>query len=281
MIQDLSHDLKALQELPLLPHTFERVMRLLNDPRSSPHKLADTIGQDPALTLRVLRLANSPHYGGDDRVAGLDNAVGRIGRTSVRGLLLSLHLLQAEMESVRPLLERLAHHGYATGLAARVIARIQRVSQVNHIFSAALLHDLGYLSRLQAFPDAADPDAWLASVAEEEARDGSHCRWGHACAQAWNLPEEIADTILYHTNPPRESPHFWIMAMVHAGDIVCRQHGLSPVLNRDVEELRPHVAEYLALAAEQWQQVANETRMALQQSGWLPGTTSLLEEVQS
>src|SRR5947209_244780 len=102
MTQETTRDLKSLQELPLLPHTFDRIMRLLDDPRSREHKLADAVAQDPALALKVLRLANSPYYGASGQVTGLDQALGLIGSTSVRGLLLSLHLLQSHLESVRP-----------------------------------------------------------------------------------------------------------------------------------------------------------------------------------
>lgn len=279
MSQDLTRDLKALQELPLLPHTFERVMRLLDNPRTSEHKLADAIGQDPALTLKVLRLANSPYYGASGQVAGLDEAIGLIGMNSVRGLLLSLHLLQSHLETVRPLLERFAHHGYATARAARVIARMLRRSHVSVLTTAALLHDLGYLCRLQAYPEVAEYGQWEGRLAEEERTGGGdHHQWGHGAARAWNLPDEISEAILHHPEPRPALPHFAVTAVVHAGDVLCRQRGLSPVAAAGPASLTPAVAEFLGLSAEQWDQIEAETRLALQQTGWLPGTSSLLEQ---
>ena len=58
-------DLRHMDQLPSLPTVVTRLMAMINDPKVSTQDLAQALREDPPLTARVLRLANSSVYGGE------------------------------------------------------------------------------------------------------------------------------------------------------------------------------------------------------------------------
>ncbi|MDA0256804.1 MAG: HDOD domain-containing protein, partial [Chloroflexi bacterium] len=58
-----------LAELRPLPAVAARALQLAEGDRFSAHELAGAIAADPALTARILRLANSAYYGFPRRIA--------------------------------------------------------------------------------------------------------------------------------------------------------------------------------------------------------------------
>ena len=70
---------KGAVRLVSLPDVFVRVTRLVDDPRASSAMIARVIGEDPALTARLLRIANSPLYGFPARIDTITRAIAVIG----------------------------------------------------------------------------------------------------------------------------------------------------------------------------------------------------------
>jgi hypothetical protein len=63
-----------------------RFLAVLCDPDVSADEVTELVGHDPALTLRVLRVANSAYYGQPRSIARIDRAVGLVGLDAVRGI---------------------------------------------------------------------------------------------------------------------------------------------------------------------------------------------------
>ncbi len=72
-----------IQEVCPIPETAARVMRLCGEADFDLQKITQAIATDAALASEVLRLANSPGFGGRREVADLPHAVSMIG---VQGL---------------------------------------------------------------------------------------------------------------------------------------------------------------------------------------------------
>ena len=65
-----------IAQLPPLPQAVLALQATLQDESASVADCALRIRQDPALTARLLRLANSAFYGVPGRVGGIDDAFG-------------------------------------------------------------------------------------------------------------------------------------------------------------------------------------------------------------
>lgn len=77
------HELKANDRLPTPSGTALAIMRLLQQDNATAQDLARHVQTDPALTGRLLRLANSPLAGTRRPVASVMDAVVQIGRAHV------------------------------------------------------------------------------------------------------------------------------------------------------------------------------------------------------
>ena len=78
--------IRQLERLPTNPTAAVRVLWLADDPNSSSEDLADAVGTDPALTTRIMHMANSAYYGLSGRVPSSAFAITVLGFSAVRTL---------------------------------------------------------------------------------------------------------------------------------------------------------------------------------------------------
>lgn len=116
------------------------------------HEIRTAIEASPLLTLRVLRLANSTFYGSGHPVATVPGALARLGPELLRGVLLSLRVLdERDVEAhVAADMRVLKSHARLLG---RILRRL-RAGQPDEAlgYTAGLLHDIGRLGVLLLEP---------------------------------------------------------------------------------------------------------------------------------
>ena len=76
-------------ELPTIPRIVQQVSAALRDPNVDTRKVGETLAQDPVLSAKVLRLANSSFFGGQRSMASIDAAVSLIGTQALGRLVLA------------------------------------------------------------------------------------------------------------------------------------------------------------------------------------------------
>jgi HD-like signal output (HDOD) protein len=82
-------------KLPTMPEVAHRLIRTLNEDDPPVIVVRDAISQDPALTAKLLRLANSARFGLPRQVVSVDDAIALAGMNHVRTLALSACLSEA------------------------------------------------------------------------------------------------------------------------------------------------------------------------------------------
>ena len=87
------HAIKAERQLPSPGGAAQRVLRLLSDDSATIGALAHALEADPALSRRVLKLANSAVFSGRPPVVALADAAQRIGVNALRQVLVSFSLV--------------------------------------------------------------------------------------------------------------------------------------------------------------------------------------------
>jgi len=92
---DTSHDLLKTIVLPVMPEVGLALIRTLDDPDVSLDAVQKLITRDPALTVKLLALANSASFGLPRRVASLDEATRLVGLSRIRTMALSACLHNA------------------------------------------------------------------------------------------------------------------------------------------------------------------------------------------
>jgi len=76
--------LENIDNIPPLPESVQEVERVYNNPDSTLDDMQKAIEQDPMLTANILRLVNSPAYGLKHQVTDLKQAVGLLGKDTIR-----------------------------------------------------------------------------------------------------------------------------------------------------------------------------------------------------
>lgn len=220
----------AVQDLPALPSVVLKVLQTFRQDNPDLDLLAREIAGDQALATRVLRLANSPFYGLQTKVGSLQDAITVLGFRNVRAAVAGIAVLRcfARSPCAGFNLDTFQRHGMAAALAARAIARQAQLPE-ELAFSAGLVHDIGVLALLTAFPEpmaevlayATRHDCALRE-AEREVLGIDHASVGDALLRHWHFPEEICLAVLGHHD---SSAIGGLADVIHVADVLV--HGLA------------------------------------------------------
>lgn len=147
--------LEAIQSnklpLPSKPDIVNAIQEISSNPNVNVKELTDVISQDPALTARLMRLANSPIVRGKVAVNSLDTAINRMGIAFVCNLATGLALEQLFHSSNNNIKNRINHvWEHCTQVAGVCSAIAQHVKTIaaDIAMLAGLLHEIGTLSIL-------------------------------------------------------------------------------------------------------------------------------------
>lgn len=80
--------------LPTLPEVAMRVQEVVARPDSSPKQVAEIIGQDAAISARMIKVANSAMYSRGTKAENINSAVSRIGLTQIKAIATSVAMEQ-------------------------------------------------------------------------------------------------------------------------------------------------------------------------------------------
>ena len=197
---------EALEAFPALAESRNRVLRLFTQERTSPAEIVAAVESDVALAIAVIRLANQADGKTKGKVESVVRAVEVLSPEAVHALAARARTFdffeRSGVWDVAP--EQFRLHGLATQRAADRLATELNYAQRDRLMVTALLHDVGKLVLLHAYPgypaqvhgDAQTPEQRLHRERRELGVD--HALVGGVLARRWGLPKAIASTIERH-----------------------------------------------------------------------------------
>jgi HD-like signal output (HDOD) protein/DNA-binding NarL/FixJ family response regulator len=202
----MAHVHKKL-ELQAVPPVLRSVMAMVNSSESSIDQIAATVRQDPALAMRVLKIANSSLFGSGRQVQSLSEATQRIGlagvRSTVAAILAIEHFSTSKTGGINP--QRFWEHSVATAVLAQLLGQTLHEADCEHFFLAGLLHDIGRLILCNALPQEyeavlqhAASERCDVSVAEKEAFGLTHIDVTREALTKLETPELVRQAIQLH-----------------------------------------------------------------------------------
>jgi HD-like signal output (HDOD) protein len=250
---------ELLREAPNLgspPAVYRRLVEVLEDPRSGAHEVAAVIGQDPALTARLLRLANSPYFAFGRTVDSVHQAVVLIGATHVRDISLATSVTGFFPDVPPDLIHSgdFWRHSLAVGIGARALAEMRRESNIERFFVAGMLHDVGRLVLYMCAPDAAravlehaKDHECLLYEAEMDLIGFDHGTVGGALMEKWNMPDSLVECVALHHRPGEARGFPVEAATIHLADLIANALKLGRSGERMVPPRWTDVWETLSL----------------------------------
>ncbi len=197
---------EALEAFPALAESRNRLLRLVTADRVSPADVVTAVESDIALVVSVLRMANQLDERRRGRVESVVKAVDILSPESVRALASRARTFdffeRSSLWDSAP--ERFRVHGVATQRAADRLATEAGYEHRDRLMVTSLLHDIGKLVLMHAYPgypaqihgDARTPEERV----HRERRDlgVDHALVGGVLARRWGLPTTVASAIERH-----------------------------------------------------------------------------------
>lgn len=220
---DIESIVKA--KLPPLPGSVLKISSLLQDVNVSQRKIAETIGYDPMLAARILRLANSPIYSFQQSVTNLTSAVGAVGNRAIYEIVLMNMVSDSFGREIRNSVigRDIWLHSLAVAIGARELAAMLQMRGTEEAFSCGLLHDIGSLLLFRAdsqtyadiFNQCERDDL---SPLEKDVYGFDHAQIGAMAANRWNLSEPVCNMILYHHEPTETKQALFMTHIINVAD---------------------------------------------------------------
>ena len=182
--------------LPSLPDVAVKVQKEFEQPNATAQSLADTLSMDPALSVRLLQVANSPLYRSRSMADSLQMAITRLGLGMVKNLVISLAMKQIYKASTDVLEERFKELWLAsikTAALSRILAASHKELDTELAMLAGLTHNIGALPILLLAEDDDElfnkPEELNRTILEIQGEVGTHI------FKAWHFPQPLIDVV--------------------------------------------------------------------------------------
>ena len=142
-------------ELPTIPRVVQQLIAALRDPDVDTRKIGEALSQDPVLSAKVLRLANSAFFGGQRSMASIDAPIALIGIQALNRLIVACGVSSSFKDIPGLDLRVFWRDSLIAATAANKLApRLQ--ADAEEAYTCGLLHGTGHLILCQTYPDIAN-----------------------------------------------------------------------------------------------------------------------------
>jgi putative nucleotidyltransferase with HDIG domain len=226
----------GLQKVPPFPPVAARLLTVLSSPEVEVAEVAELIKSDPTLSARMLRCINSAAFGLGRQVSDMRQAVGLLGfeRTrQITAMCATATFARGTRNNAE--LQICWLHSMATAILATEIATSCNAFE-KVAFTAGILHDIGRLGLIVAYPNRYAQAAREANGRcvdfldfEREQFGLDHAEAGRLLAETWELPDQFRMVAGRH-HDPCEGTEVDLIRIVH---VACRLadslgYGMAP-----------------------------------------------------
>ncbi len=218
--------------LPSIPKLVQELIESFDNPNANLNNIAAKIALEPVLTAKVLRVANSAHFGLPRQVASVQDAVIIMGFPAVRTLVMASGMIDSLQ--IPPALNKKEFwlNVFEVAGCAKWLCRFKKDLDANAAYTAGILHSLGQLLMYAVEPKLADAvnQKVAAGIGRYEAEldifGYSHCEVGAELTKRWKFPDTLNTSVKYQNDPKAATPASVLASIIYlAKRIVKLQKG--------------------------------------------------------
>lgn len=220
--EDLANDCLTL---PSLPEVALHIRRMVDDDSVSLPQIAQLVQGDPAISARLMKVANGALFHGMSRVESCTQAIARLGLGATRHLVVGFALRNLFAKEIHDAvlaerLRRLWEHSVEVGAIALVLAQVTPGLNPEEALLVGLLHDIGELvvvTYAGRMPQLVENQAALEAVVSE-----LKAEVGATLLREWHFPEGFvtasreAETWCRDAAPEPDYCDITIVAQLHS-----------------------------------------------------------------
>lgn len=233
----LKYIVDKVDDIQSLPIIITKIIALADDPESNIHDMEDLILKDQALTSKILRLANSTHYGYARRISTISEATILLGFQAIKGIALASTVKPFFKKELKGyLLEKniLWNQSQTCAIASRFIGKKIKYPNPEEAYIAGLLRDIGKTILNEHMEK--EYNEILEKIKEEQISflDGErevlgfdHGEIGKKVANKWNLPPNLVEAIAYHHTPDLSTLNPILVSIIHIADAITMMMGVG------------------------------------------------------
>lgn len=214
---------------PMLPALAVEVVRLCQDPETSPSRITQVVSKDPVLAADVVRLANSASSASATVITSLSEAVVRVGTRAVRQMVTATCLTSKlrNPKTYGSSSRDLVDHSIGTAYLSWLVAdRVDEDS--DEAFLVGLLHDIGKFVILKManedrpLPSGALTPEQFAQVIEEQ-----HAFVGGRALARWSFAPQVQVPVSFHHDPLKATEFHRGAQVAYAANRLAHRYGFG------------------------------------------------------
>jgi HD-like signal output (HDOD) protein len=182
-------------DLPVLPDMVLKVQALLTDPDSSTGQFVQLISTDLALSLYLIKAANSAALSTGHPVANLHDAIPRLGYRMLYSMVFNLtlsKLFKAKSSIINQKVKELWERSQSVAANSFILAQKQKHLKVEDAMLVGLVHEIGALP-LYLYADRFYPEIDLETL--ETLIHTFAAPVSFKLLHKWNFPDDLVDVV--------------------------------------------------------------------------------------
>jgi HD-like signal output (HDOD) protein len=238
--------------VPAMPEIARQLIASFDDEKVDLHTVVSLTAKDQALSLKILRLANSARFARSRSVSSLADAAGVLGMERLRNLVLA-----AAIAGAFPRLGEIDHaafwkHAAATGGYAKWFARILGVDAESGYLAGFMLRS-GQMLMARALPEAvAEVEASCTMPGVRMAHENrvlgcTHARVTAELARRWKLPPRLIDGFAHAARPLDAQPFSLLAAVLNMAAVMADAGAMQVPAGEALQEADGSLLEHLRL----------------------------------
>ena len=225
--------LKQPNTLPSAPKVVRKLIDTFNQEDVDLLYAASVIEDDPVLTAKLLKMANSAFFGLHRSVSNARDAINVMGLIKVRALVIGASLGEGFHSVGSVNLNQFWRYSMNAANLSRYIALPIKIDE-STAFTAGLVHGIGELMMHVGMPEAMldlDRSIPMLDLKRARAEQGlfgySYAEVGAALAREWRFPKKMVDAIQHQTAPFENDVYEPIAGVIHVASWRARAQELS------------------------------------------------------